>query len=96
MTSSYYAAQLEDAADRIADVSRSDLQILLRRAAIRIRNANGLPLDPEVEDALKTISEELGHGRNEMLRIIVREWLEQNAYLPVHILDEDGDVGGNG
>lgn len=30
--------QLEDAADRIADVPRHELQVLLRRAALRLRN----------------------------------------------------------
>lgn len=94
MSASDFITQLELAADSIADVSRADLQILLRRAALRIRNANGLALDPEVEDAVKTISGELGHERNEMLRIIVREWLEQNAYLPVHMLDEGSDTDG--
>lgn len=94
MSASDLITQLEQAADNIANASRADLQILLRRAALRIRNANGLALDPEVDDAVKTISGELGHERNEMLRIIVREWLEQNAYLPVHLLDEDGETDG--
>jgi hypothetical protein len=33
-----FARQLEDAADRIGEVPRHDLQILLRRAALRLRN----------------------------------------------------------
>lgn len=94
MSASDFITQLEQAADNIANASRADLQILLRRAALRIRNANGLALDPEVDDAVKTISGELGHERNEMLRIIVREWLEQSAYLPAHMLDENRETDG--
>lgn len=43
MTMPDTAALLEDAADRIADFSRADLQIMLRRAALRLRNAGRLP-----------------------------------------------------
>jgi hypothetical protein len=44
-----FAAQLEDAADRIADVPRHELQVLLRRAALRLRNIDRPPasLDDE-------------------------------------------------
>jgi hypothetical protein len=41
-----FARQLEEAADRIADIPRHELQILLRRAAIRLRN---MPTVPEEE-----------------------------------------------
>lgn len=41
-----FARQLEEAADRIADIPRHELQILLRRAAIRLRN---MPIVPEEE-----------------------------------------------
>lgn len=34
------AEELENAADRIADISRADLQIILRRAALMLRNAS--------------------------------------------------------
>lgn len=39
MTSTDTANLLDDAANRIADISRADLQIMLRRAALRLRNA---------------------------------------------------------
>ncbi|MBB2794435.1 UNVERIFIED_ORG: putative metal-dependent enzyme (double-stranded beta helix superfamily) [Rhizobium pisi] len=51
--------------------------------------------DDEIEDALQQVAGELGLTRNDTIRTIVREWLQQNTYLPVHELDEDGDVGGN-
>ncbi|MBX5063464.1 CopG family transcriptional regulator [Rhizobium sp. NLR9a] len=89
------AALLEDAADRIADVSRADLQIILRRAALLLRNSGSIAFDNDVEEALRDLSGELGKTRNDTVRYIVREWMEQNTYLPVHELDEDGDVDGS-
>jgi hypothetical protein len=41
-----FARQLEEAADNIRDVPKHELQILLRRAAIRLRN---MPTVPEEE-----------------------------------------------
>ncbi|TAX10762.1 CopG family transcriptional regulator [Rhizobium leguminosarum] len=95
MASSDTATLLEDAADRIADVSRADLQIILRRAALRLRNAGAVSMEDDIEDALRDLAGELGMMRNDMIRFIVREWMEQNTYLPVHDLDEDGEVDGN-
>ncbi|WFU07393.1 CopG family transcriptional regulator (plasmid) [Rhizobium sp. CB3171] len=88
------AGQLEYAADRIGDASRADLQIMLRRAALVIRNATPIGLDADTDDALLSIAGELGITRNDMIRHIIKEWLETNAYLPVRELDEDGDVDG--
>ncbi len=89
------AGQLDYTADRIGDASRADLQVMLRRAALMIRNAAPIGLDVETEDALLSIAQELGMTRNDMIRYIVKEWLETNAYLPVREIDEDGDVGGH-
>lgn len=94
MKSSDTAAQLEDAADRIADVSRPDLQILLRRAALRLRNAAAVFMEDDIEDALRDLAGELGLTRNDAIRFIVREWMEKNTYLPFHSLDEDSDADG--
>ncbi|ANL41438.1 hypothetical protein [Rhizobium phaseoli] len=95
MTNPDTAALLEDAADRIADISRPDLQIMLRRAALRLRNAAAVSMDDDVEEVLRDVAGELGMTRNDTIRYIVREWMEKNTYLPVNLLDEDGDVGGN-
>lgn len=46
MTRRTFANELEQAADQIADVSKPDLQILLRRAAMRFRSIDGLSFDP--------------------------------------------------
>ncbi|MGR9188858.1 CopG family transcriptional regulator [Rhizobium leguminosarum] len=94
MTSPDTATLLEDAADRIADILRADLQIMLRRAALRLRNATGVSMEDDVEEALRDLAGELGMTRNDTIRFIVREWMEKNTYLPVHELDEDGDTDG--
>lgn len=85
---------LEDAADRIADISRADLQIMLRRAALRLRNAGAVSMEDDVEEALRDLAGEFGMTRNDTIRFIVREWMEKNTYLPAHHLDEDGEVDG--
>lgn len=95
MTNTDTATLLEDAANRIADISRPDLQIMLRRAALRLRNAGSIALDDDVEEVLRDLTGELGLTRNDAIRFIVREWMEKSAYLPVHLLDEDGEVDGN-
>lgn len=49
----------------------------------------------DVEEAVRSVAQELGCSREEMLRVIVREWLEQNAYLPVVILNDEGEARGD-
>lgn len=44
------AALLEDAANRIADISTADLQILLCRAALLLRT---IAFDDDIEEALQ-------------------------------------------
>ncbi|NKM12992.1 CopG family transcriptional regulator [Rhizobium laguerreae] len=88
------AAILEDAADRIGDISRADLQIMLRRASLMLRNSGSIAFEDDMEEALRDLSGEFGKTRNDTIRFIVREWMEKNTYLPVRSLDEDGDVDG--
>ncbi|MBX5302450.1 CopG family transcriptional regulator [Rhizobium sp. NLR12b] len=95
MTMSDTAALLEDAANRIEDISTRDLQIMLRRAALLVRNAGSIALDDLTDEALRNVSSELVLSRDDAIKFIVREWMEQNTYLPVHELDEDGEVEGN-
>lgn len=94
MTSPDTATLLEDAAERIADISRADLQVMLRRAALRLRNSGAVSMEDDVEDSLRHLAGELGMTRNDAIRFIVREWMEKNTYLPVHEIDEDGEVDG--
>ncbi|WP_434732884.1 CopG family transcriptional regulator [Rhizobium sp. YTUHZ044] len=95
MTTPDAATLLEDAADRIADISRADLQIMLRRAALLLRNSGSIAFDNDIEEALRDLAGEFGKTRNDTVRFIVREWMEKNTYLPVHELDEDGEVDGS-
>ncbi|MBA8907464.1 hypothetical protein [Aminobacter ciceronei] len=95
MTRQSIAAELESAADRIGDISRADLQIILRRAALMLRNVTGVPLEPATEDALNSIATEMNVGRSYLIQVILREWLETNAYLPVREIDEDSDTDGS-
>ncbi|NNH67163.1 CopG family transcriptional regulator [Rhizobium laguerreae] len=90
------ASLLQDAADRIADISRADLQIILRRAALRLRNSGSITLDDDMEEAVRNVSSDLVLTREDAIRYIVREWMEKNTYLPVYYLDEDGNVDGTG
>ncbi|MER8979230.1 hypothetical protein [Mesorhizobium sp. M0870] len=89
------AEVLESAADRIADMSRPELQIILRRAALMLRNAAGVPLEPATEDALNSIAAEMKIGRSDLIQIVLREWLETNAYLPVRMIDEESETDGS-
>ncbi|UVC17635.1 hypothetical protein [Mesorhizobium onobrychidis] len=94
MTRRSVAEELESAANRIADISRADLQIILRRAALILRNVTGVPLEPATEDALNSIAAEMKIGRSDLIQIVLREWLETNAYLPVRKIDEESETDG--
>ncbi len=67
MTTADTAALLEDAADRIADISRAELQIMLRRAALRLRNAGAVSMEDNVEEALHDLAGEFGMTRNDKI-----------------------------
>ena len=54
----------------------------------------GVPLEPATEDALNSIAAEMKIGRSDILQIVLREWLETNAYLPVRVIDEESDTDG--
>ncbi|MGO8150447.1 CopG family transcriptional regulator [Rhizobium leguminosarum] len=95
MTSSDTATLFDNAADRIADISRADLQVMLRRAALQLRNAAGVSMEDDMEEVLRDLACELGMTRNDTIRFIVREWMETNTYLPVRILDEETEVDGH-
>ncbi|WP_352493297.1 hypothetical protein [Mesorhizobium sp. M0118] len=95
MTRQSVTEDLEHAAQRIGDISRADLQILLRRAALMLRNVGGVPLEPATADALDSVAAEMKIGRPDLIQIILREWLETNAYLPVRTIDEESETDGS-
>lgn len=96
MTRRAFAEQLEGVADRIADASRADLQVLLRRAALLLRNVGGLNLEPRTDEILAGLAAEMGKGKQDLIETILDDWLVANAYLPVsHALDEESSVEGS-
>lgn len=75
-------------------MSRADLQIILQRAALMLRNVAGVPLEAATDDALNSIATEMKIGRSDLIEIVLREWLEANAYLPVRMIDEASETNG--
>jgi hypothetical protein len=51
---------------------------------------------PATEDALNSIAAEMKIGRTDLIRIVLREWLETNAYLPMRKIDEESETDGRG
>lgn len=97
MSRHQFVRELESTANQIADASRADLQVLLRRAALLLRNVGGFTLDPRTDDALTNLAAEMGTAKPDLLETIVGEWLVANAYLPVpHAVDEESTVDGSG
>ncbi|TPI27691.1 hypothetical protein FJ970_31195 (plasmid) [Mesorhizobium sp. B2-1-8] len=96
MSRDQFVHELESAADQIADASRADLQVMLRRAALLLRNVGGLSLDPRTDEVLSGLAAEMGKAKLDLVDTIIAEWLVANAYLPVpHQLDEESTVDGN-
>lgn len=96
MSRHQFVHELESVADRIADASRADLQVLLRRAALLLRNVGGLSLDPKTDEVLNGLAAEMGKAKPDLVETIVDEWLVANAYLPApRQLDEETTVEGN-
>ncbi|WJI47205.1 hypothetical protein NL532_11535 [Mesorhizobium sp. C120A] len=58
-------------------------------------NVAGVPLEPATADALGSIAAEMGIGRSDLIQIVLREWLETNAYLPVRVVDEESETDGS-
>ncbi|ESX47653.1 hypothetical protein NLY43_04345 [Mesorhizobium sp. C416B] len=96
MTRSSFAGELQSASDHIADLSRADLQVMLRRAALVIRNTDRVELDARVEDSLSDIAAEMKMSKSDLVKTIVGDWLIANAYLPVpYALDDDSATDGS-
>ena len=96
MSRHQFVQELESTADHIAEASRADLQVLLRRAALLIRNVDGIRLDPRTDEALTGLAAEMGSAKPDLVETIVGEWLMANSYLPVpHAIDEESTAEGN-
>jgi hypothetical protein len=95
MTRRSFAYELEEAANRISDISRANLQIILRRAALRLRNVEGLTLDAKVDQAIDELAADMKLPRSEVLRTIVRDWLTSAGRLRADAVDEESETDGN-
>jgi hypothetical protein len=80
--------QLEETADNIGVEQRYVLAALLRQAAIRLRNSNGVVIEPEMDLALKDIAAKLGESKPDLIRHILREWLERHSCRQESALEE--------
>jgi hypothetical protein len=76
-------------------IFRADLQIILRRAALMLRNVTGMPLEPMTADTLDAIATEMKIDREDLIQIVLLQWLETNAYLPVRTIDEESETDGS-
>jgi hypothetical protein len=94
MTHRAFAEKLEDAASHIVELSVADLQVLLRNAALRLRNTSGLTLEPKVDMEIDLLATQLKLPRSEVLPTIVRDWLVIAGRLPADILDEESETEG--
>ncbi|OAP45720.1 hypothetical protein ATC00_17925 [Sinorhizobium americanum] len=54
-----------------------------------------MKLDDDVETALALSCEELQMTREELIRLIIREWLQGYGYLPINDLDEGSETEGS-
>ncbi|MEZ0003212.1 hypothetical protein [Sinorhizobium fredii] len=54
-----------------------------------------MTFDDDIEAALAVACEELETTRDEMIRLIMSEWLEQYGFLPVHELNEGNETEGS-
>jgi hypothetical protein len=75
-----FVTSLETAADDIGNVPHHELAVLLRRAALRLRNTD-IPLDPVADDYLTSTAAEMRMTRSDLARKIINDWLEANTYM---------------
>lgn len=98
MTSDRFAQQLLDASDSLDDLSRSDIQILLRRAALRVSNktqpAGTTILLPEVAAVIDEFAKATGLPRDEAVNMALTDWAIGMGIMSKEDLDEDSETEG--
>lgn len=63
MSRHQFVHELENTADHIADTPRADLQVMLRRAALFLRNVGGIAIEPRTDEILNGLAAEMGTGK---------------------------------
>lgn len=95
------ADKLLQAADEIDDLSREDLQVLLRRAAAKVGNepfdTATIGLDPEISAVFDAIVEanDGAFTREQAVSSVLRDWAIRQGHLRPDDLDEDSETHGN-
>ena len=89
-----FIRQLESASKRVGIMTADEIATLFRRAALRLRDADGIGLDPDVAEKLDEVADLTGAGRDELASLVLRDWLVSNGYLPFHELDEETEPQG--
>ena len=101
MTRQSFAEKLIEAADGIDDLSRSDIQVLLRRAAIRLSNemqdAGKVVIGPELAALFDELVQksDMPITRNDAVVAVLVDWTISQGYLDSDVLDEESEVDGN-
>ncbi|WP_246694140.1 hypothetical protein [Mesorhizobium sp. M2E.F.Ca.ET.209.01.1.1] len=79
MSRHQFVQELEQAADHIGYASRADLQVLLRRAALLLRNVGGLAIEPGTDEILNELAAEMGKPKLDLVETILADWLTANG-----------------
>ena len=81
MSARDFAERMEATAATIGEARLADVQVLLRRGALRLRNAGTVPFDDDVDKALSVLAAEMRTSPQGAVRAVVRQWLDENGYL---------------
>lgn len=95
MTRLSLASALNIASERTGDIVDNEIAALLRCAAIRIRNSNTVMIDADVDFALAEVALEMKVEKDELIRHILRNWVQEN-YLSEVIEIEDNNQENKG
>lgn len=75
MTHRSFAEELEAAAGRLTEMNLADVEALIRRAALRLRNTSEVRLDARTDVLIEEIMEESDLSRSDVIRGIIRDWM---------------------
>ena len=67
-----FIRQFESASKRIGIMASDEIAIPFRRAALRLRNADGIVIEPEVSEKFSEVADMTGTGRHELAGLIIR------------------------
>ncbi|MBN8241905.1 hypothetical protein JF546_02635 [Nitratireductor aquimarinus] len=90
-----FAAKLLDAADNIENLTHAELQVLLRRAALRIGNRTQLPgttiLEREISRVIDEFAATHAIPRDDAANLALRDWAISMGFIEIDDLNNEGD-----